>query len=142
VENGLAYITKGLTLGNLYVEAMSDYCNYEVAYMRMDFPLIIATLNRKYQFSQGQAGKMFMLYTHTSPQSFKIIQIINTGTLNVYASPVLNQSISQMLTADLQAFPFIDADMNGEFLVSNASGSFCWNCQYLIVLEAQTVVSS
>lgn len=45
---------------------MSDYCNYEVTYTRMDLPLVIATSNRKYQFNKDAAGEMYLLYTHAS----------------------------------------------------------------------------
>jgi hypothetical protein len=50
----------------LYVEAMQDYCNYEITFTQVDFPLIIVTANRKYTFNRASAGKIFFLYTHTS----------------------------------------------------------------------------
>lgn len=67
VDNGLAYIKKGSVGSNLYVEAKSDVCNYEVSYMRVDFPLIIAGSNRKYQIKAQSSDRLFFLYTHNSP---------------------------------------------------------------------------
>lgn len=55
-----------------------------------------------------------MIYAHTSAVSFKITQIINTGTLNVYATPITaNKTISQLILSDLQTFAFVNVDKNG-----------------------------
>ena len=55
-----------------------------------------------------------MIYAHTSQVSFKITQIINTGTLNVYATPITgNKTISQLILSDLKTFAFVNVDKNG-----------------------------
>jgi hypothetical protein len=76
--------------------------------------LIIASSNQLYQFNKEAAGKLFMIYAHTSAVSFKITQIINTGTLNVYATPITaNKTISKLILSDLQTFAFVNVDKNG-----------------------------
>jgi hypothetical protein len=142
VERGVAYIKKGGSLSNLYVEAKADYCNYEVTYMRLDYPLLVATANRKFPFDSNKAGRMFMLYTHTSKDSFKVTQIINTGTLNVSASPIGNQTLNQLLQTDPKTLAFVSPEASGGLSVSNTSSSFCWNCQYLIALWSGSAVQA
>lgn len=85
---------------------------------------------------------MYLLFTHTSNSSFKIIQIINTGALTVYATPVRNRTIAELLSADPESFAFVDADSNGEFTVTNSSAAFCWNCQYLIAVVSREPISA
>lgn len=54
-----------------------------------------------------------MLYTHSSTKSFKVIQIINTGNINIYANSINNKTITSLISADLKTYDYIDSDSNG-----------------------------
>ena len=142
VSNGLAYVKQGSALNNLYVEAVQDFCSFEVTYTRVDFPLVLAAEGKKYPFERKAAGRLYLLYTHSRNSSFKIVQIINTGALLLFAAPVRNRTIAQLLAADPAAFAFADKDGNGEFAVGSSAADFCWNCQYLIAAVSSEAVSA
>lgn len=113
-----------------------------MTYTRVDFPLVVAAEGKKYPFERKSAGKMYLLYTHTRNSSFKIVQIINTGALSLFAAPATNTTVARLLAEDPADFAFADRDGNGEFTVKSSAEGFCWNCQYLIAVVSKEAVSA
>lgn len=67
------------------------------------------------------------------------MQMVSAGEAEIYILPFSesNLTLASALSLDFKSFPLVDK-IDGDFVVSSTSQSFCYNCFYYVVVTASS----
>ncbi len=85
-----------------------------------------------YHVSMSQGHSLYFLYFHELNSTFRIYEIITSGSLYSYATPLHNITLHEVLKS--QHFLFGSDSPYEDLQVEVNSSGFCYDCYYLIKL--------